>query len=146
MDGLTSSILQDVVGWGLWFLLTHRLSKTAPDKRDSWVTVDYTISTALLGLSTVCTALAMLLDRPQLLWGIGMPAMIVAITVLAIRGLRKPKTAAATMAAETQQAQPEQWSVRKAPAAKPARPARSTVADMFNDPLIMDIEARRMPA
>jgi hypothetical protein len=146
MDGLTYSIMQDVVGWVLWFVLTHQLSKKAADKRDSWVTVDYTISTALLGLSTVCTALAMLLDRPQLLWGIAVPAMIIAITLLAIRGLRKPKTAAATMAAETQQAQPGQWSVRKAPAAKPVSRPRSTVADMFNDPLIMDIEARRMPA
>ena len=82
---LTVAIAIDIVGWLLWWMLTSML---ASKKADNWVTVDYYISTALLGLSTVCSALAMLLEQPALLTGIAVPLTLIGLTALAVRALR----------------------------------------------------------
>jgi hypothetical protein len=139
---MMGAISIDLVGWFLWFLLTHMLSKGG--SRSEWVTWDYYISTALLGLSTVSTISGALLDQPALVGGLALPLALIGLTVLAVRALRGQKRSQASYTSDTQQvAVPAgKWTVREAPRAT----ARPSAASMWTDPTIMDIEARRMPA
>lgn len=141
---MLTAIGVDLVGWGLWFPLTHLISRDGP--RDNWVSVDYAVSTALLGLSTTCTVLALLLEQPALLTGVAVPVAVVGLTMLAVRSLRSQvRTRAGSYTSDATRAPNPRRQWRTATAPPGVGRAGMGVGDIFSDPLIRDIESRRMP-
>lgn len=168
MDELNIALTIDLAGWLLWFLLTRQLARGGDIER--WITADYYISTVLLALSTICAILAALLDRPALIGGIALPLLFVGLTILVVRNLRngarvrRMQFAAAAAQPQPQaqqqaqpqrqpqrQPQPQQWQTMTAPppangrARRPA-PVQPQQGNIYSDPLIQDIESRRMTA
>ena len=148
MDAQTIAITLDLAGWGLWFALTRLL--TAADKPvEGWITVDYTVSTALLAGSTFCTVAGAFLADPVLLTRIGVLLAIAGLGALAVRHLRSARTVRLQYTSDAAQApQAAQWTTvtTPPPAARRSRPAPAQAGGIFTDPLIQDIEARRMTA
>lgn len=164
MDAQTIAITIDLVGWGLWAFLTRQLTA---DEAEAWITVDYYISTLLLALSTLCTVAGAFLSQPEAFASIAVPAALLALAALIIRNLRGGARTLRMQYTSDAQAAP-----RPKPAAKPAKPARpagdgwqtmtapppasgsarrpapaqSQQGTIFDDPLIRDIESRRMTA
>jgi hypothetical protein len=149
MDMLITAIWIDIIGWGLWFLLTWSLSRKPSDNQ--LLTWDYQLSTLLLALSSLCSAAATLLERPVLLWGAAVPLVTLGLTILAIRSLRnqargRPLFASDVEAAEVP-AKGKRFRTMTTPPSGGLRPAMATAgSSIYADPLIRDIESRRMPA
>lgn len=160
MDELNIALTIDLAGWLLWFLLTRQLARGGNIER--WITADYYISTVLLALSTICAILAALLDRPALVGGIAVPLLFVGLTILVVRNLRngarvrRMQFAAAAAQPQPQapqqaQPQPQHWQTMTAPPPASGRtrrpaPVQPQRGNIFSDPLIQDIESRRMTA
>lgn len=147
------AITIDLVGWGLWFFLTRQLT-AAGKPVEGWITVDYTVSTALLALSTLCTVSGAFLADPAQVAAVGVFLALAGLGALAVRQVRSARTTlhytsdAAQAPAPQPKPAPAQWTTVTAPppAARKARPAPAQAGGIFTDPLILDIESRRMTA
>lgn len=157
MDATTIAITTDLVGWGLWFILTRQLAAKAPGAE--WITVDYYVSTTLLALSTVCTIAGAFLSDPVLVTRVAVPLLLAGLGILVVRSwrgaartvrLQYTSDAEAARPAAQQKDPPQQWETITAPAPTPRQPAKAprppAQPPIFSDPLIRDIESRRMTA
>lgn len=156
MDAQTTAITIDLVGWFLWFLLTRQLTKEGATV-EGWITVDYTVSTALLAGSTLCTLAGAFVADPLAVTRVGTILAIAGLGVLVVRQLRSARTVRLQYTSDAAQApqpapQPaQQWTTVTAPPPSTSRktrpaPAPTAAGSIFTDPLIRDIESRRMTA
>jgi hypothetical protein len=155
MDATTIAITIDLVGWLGWFALTRRLTSGAAYQ---WITVDYYVSTTLLALSTLCTVAGAFFSQPEMFASVAVPAALLGLAILAWRTVRggartlrmqyTSDTQAAPAASRPRPAGGWQTVTAPPPASGQARrPAPATQrGTIFDDPLIKDIESRRMPA
>lgn len=142
MDATTIAITIDLVGWLGWFALTRHIFRWG--LAYPWIAVDYYISTTLLALSTLCTVSGAYFTDPTLAASVGAPLALAAVGWLTWRALRHgargPRQVRYTSDAEwetvTTPPPPRPRAVQPAP----QRPR----GGIYDDPLIMDIESRRM--
>jgi len=144
----TLAIAIDMVGWGLWAILTRQLAGKGLER---WISVDYYLSPLLLAASTACTAASLVLSQPELFARVAVPVALGGMAILIGRNLRNgartlrmqyTSSTQAVDAATAPAAPAAQRGWRTVTTPPPARAPRGT-GSLFSDPLIRDIEARR---
>lgn len=116
IDAIYVAVLIDVVGWALWFRMAAHLDWSHAPR---WVLADAYTSTALLGVSTACTAGALLLEAAHWLWWIVIVAGVVALAVFARSAWARRGTGAGPrvgpLRMDTARAEVDGWEVIAAP-------------------------------
>lgn len=141
----TLAIAIDMVGWGLWAILTRQLAGKGLER---WISVDYYLSTLLLAASTACTAASLVLSQPELFARVAVPVALGGMAILIGRKLRngartlRMQYTSSTQAVDAATAPAAQRSWRTVTTPPPSRAPRGA-GSLFSDPLIRDIEARR---